>query len=126
MSEAVRRNSHDRAFFLLLTPLAAASLPSLAFCILEMLLWLHASLTRGSVVFHLPAQTFWDHIFSLQSSLFHWIARWNSLATLAATAVFACTLLRPRWRTWTAFALIPYALLLCADFTLRWRTILMP
>ena len=30
------------------------------------------------------------------------------------------TLLLPRWRNYLALTLIPYGLLLCADFTLRW------
>ena len=47
--------------------------------------------------------------------------RWNSDVTMAATALFVSTLLLPRWRHWIGLALIPYGLLLCADFTLRWR-----
>lgn len=127
MPEAIRRHENsDRAFFLLLTPLAALSLPSLAYCILELALWLHASLAAGPVVFHLPARTAWDMLFATQSSVYDWVSRWNSAATLVATAFFVFTLLRPRWRPWTGLALIPYGLLLCADFTLRWRFALTP
>lgn len=126
MSEAARGNLLDRAFFLLLAPLAAASLPSLIFCLLELVLWMHSAASQNALVFHLPPQTGWDRLFAVQSAVYLWVARWNTIATVAATALFAITLLRPRWRHWTAFALIPYALLLCADFTLRWRTALLP
>lgn len=126
MFEAVRRKIRDRAFFLLLTPLAAASLPSLLFCVLEAALWAHSASATKTLVFHLPAEGGWDRLFALQSAIYLWVARWNAMATLAATGLFVCTLLRPRWRTWSAFALVPYALLLCADFTLRWRTALLP
>jgi len=57
---------------------------------------------------------------------YQWVARWNSAATLAATGFFVWTLVLPRWRHWAALALIPYGLLLCADFTLRWRYTLLP
>ena len=126
MSEGARWKLRDRAFFLVLTPLAAASLPSLLFCLIEVALWIHGVLTGSTVVFHLPAQSAWDHLFSLQSTIYMWVARWNALATLAATGLFVSTLLRPRWRHWTVFALVPYALLLCADFTLRWRAVMLP
>lgn len=126
MHEAPHRDWPDRAFFVLLTPLAAASLPSLIYCALELLLWMHGALGRGPILFHAPAQNLWDELFALQSPLYHWIARWNSPATLAATILFVSTLLRPRWRIWTGLALIPYGLLLCADFTLHWRTTLHP
>ncbi len=126
MSEGARRKLLDRAFFLLLIPLTAASLPSLVFCLLEVALWIHGAATSDPVVFHLPAQTGWDRLFAMQSMVYLWVARWNAVATLAATGLFAFTLLRPRWRHWTILALIPYALLLCADFTLRWRTALLP
>ncbi|HTX42201.1 MAG TPA: hypothetical protein VMD25_10270 [Acidobacteriaceae bacterium] len=122
MSEAVRRlENSDRAFFLLLLPLAALSLPSLAYCTLELALWLHGSLASGPVIFHLPPRSAWDMLFAIQSSAYDWVSRWNSAVTLMATAFFVSTLLRPRWRAWTGLALIPYGLLLCADFTLRWR-----
>lgn len=126
MSDSARRKLLDRAFFLVLTPLAAASLPSLVFCLLEVALWIHGAYTGSSASFHLPAQTGWDRLVSMQWAVYLWVARWNALATLAATGLFVSTLLRSRWRNWTAFALVPYALLLCADFTLRLRTILLP
>jgi hypothetical protein len=124
MRDALQRHPPDRfpgrSFALLLTPLLAASLPSLAFCALALALWLHGIPARPPV-FHLPPQTAWDHLLALQLSVYRWIARWNSAVTLAATALFVSTLLRPRWRHYTLLALIPYSLLLCADFTLRWR-----
>ena len=126
MSEGARRKLLDRAFFLVLTPLAAVSLPSLLFCLLEVALWIHGALAGRTAVFHLPAQSGWDHLFSLQSAVYMWVARWNALATLAATGLFVSTLLGHRWRHWTVFSLVPYALLLCADFTLRWRTVMLP
>jgi hypothetical protein len=111
----------DRSFVLLLAPLAAASLPSLAFCALALVLHLHTS--------HAPAlpsalrdraEGVWDHLFAFELSIYQWVARWNSVVTLAATAFFVSTLLRPRWRHCALLALIPYIFLLCADFTLRW------
>jgi hypothetical protein len=126
MSEAARRSLPDRAFFLLLASLAAWSLPSLVFCALEIALWLHSVSARGTVVFRLPPQTGWDHLFALQSFVYLLIARWNAVATLAASGLFVFTLLSPRWRPWLALALIPYAVLLCADVALRCRTALLP
>lgn len=126
MSEAARRYRYDRAFFLLLTPLAAASMPSLVFCVLETVLRVHSALAHGPAVFHLPPQTAWDRLFAIQTAVYQWVAHWNSLATLAATGLFVFTLVRPRWRQWSTLALIPYLLLLCADFTIRWRLPLLP
>lgn len=126
MFDAIRRPQSDRSFFLLLTPLVAASLPSLIFCALATALWLHGVPANHPVLFHLPPHSTWDHLFALELSVYQWVVRWNSAATLAATALFVSTLLRPRWRHWTALALIPYGLLLCADFTLRWRYALLP
>jgi hypothetical protein len=103
-----------------------ASLPSLLYCVLVGMLWLHGSPAKGPVVFHLPPESLWDRLFAVESSIYEWIARWNSLATVAATLVFASMILRPRWRHWLVLALIPYSVLLCADFTLRWRYALMP
>ncbi len=113
-------------FLFLLLPLVALSLPSLLFCLLEIALWLHGSLSAGPVVFHLPPRNRWDGLLAMQTAIYQWIARWNSPATLAATAFFVVTLLRPRWRHWTGLALIPYGLLLCADFTLRMRYTVLP
>jgi hypothetical protein len=59
-------------------------------------------------------------VFLLELASYDWVAHWNSPVTAAATAFFASTLLIPRWRHFAALALIPYGLLLCADFTLRW------
>jgi hypothetical protein len=121
MSEPVPRPQPDRSFFLLLTPLVAVSLPSLLFCALAVVLWMHGVPPNSPALFHLPSQGVWNEIVALQVSAYQWIVRWNSTATLAATAFFVTTLLLPRWRNWTTLALIPYGLLLCADFTLRWR-----
>jgi hypothetical protein len=120
MSDPARRSQPDRSFFLLLTPLVAASLPSLIFCVLAILLWLHGVPAHSAPLFRWPRHGAWDDLLSLEISVYQWVARWNSTATLAATAFFVATLLLPRWRHWTALALIPYGLLLCADFTLRW------
>jgi hypothetical protein len=95
-------------------------MPSLLFCALALVLWLHGIPSHASLVFHLPPRTAWDHLFALQLSVYQWIARWNSAVTLAATAFFVSTLLLPRWRHFAILALIPYGVLLCADFTLRW------
>jgi hypothetical protein len=120
--ESDQRHRPDRPFTLLLAPLIAASLPSLIFCSLALVLWLHAApATSAPVTFHLPPLNLWDHLFALQVSVYQWVERWNSAVTLAATAFFVSTLLLPRWRHYTVLALIPYSLLLCADFTLRWR-----
>jgi len=111
----------DRSFLLLLlAPLAAASLPSLLFCGLAFALRLHR-LPAGTLYFHFPPQTAWDHLLALELSSWQFVTHWNSSVTLAATAVFVSTLLFPRWRHYASLAVIPYALLLCADFTLRWR-----
>lgn len=126
MSDADRSHDPDRAFLLLLTPLTAVSLPSLVFCALELVLWLRSSLSGGRLEFHLPPENGWDQIFAMQSSVYLWVAHWNSIATLAATGFLIFTLIRPRWRHWTGLALIPYGVLLCADFTLRLRTALLP
>jgi len=120
MPEAERRHP-DRAFFLLLTPLAAASLPSLLYCFLALVLWLHGAASGPSPAFHFPPQTAWDHLLAVEVSSYAWVAHWNSTVTLMATAFFVATLLRPRWRHFMGFALVPYSLLLCADFTLRWQ-----
>jgi hypothetical protein len=120
MPEIVLRRS-DRSFFVLLTPLFAASLPSLIFCALALAFWLHGMPAHHSVALHFPGQGIWDQLLDLELSVYQWIVRWNSDATLAATALFVSTLLLPRWRHWMGLALIPYGLLLCADFTLRWR-----
>lgn len=115
---AVRRP--DRSFVLLLAPLVAVSAPSLVFCALVFLLRLHGW-PAGQVDFHLPAQTVWDRVFAVEVSACEFVARWNSAATLAATAFFVSAIVMPRWRSYLALALIPYGLLLCADFTMRWR-----
>ena len=110
----------DRSFVLLLTPLVAVSAPSLRFCVLLVVLRLHG-FSAEPAGFHFPAQTVWDRVFALEVSAYEFVARWNSAATLAATAFFVSTIVLPRWRSYLALALIPYGLLLCADFTLRWR-----
>jgi len=126
MAEALPPRNPERTILLLLAPLAAVSLPSLVFCILELTLWAHGALTTGQVVFHIPARTLWDELLSVQTSVYAWVARWNSAATLAATGVLAFTLLRPQWRHWVGLALIPYGVLLCADFTMHLQSILLP
>lgn len=125
MAEARLRNSSWFAF-LVLAPLFAVSVPSVIFCALEALLWLHGRPAKGPVVFHLAPQNMWDRLFVAETVAYQWISRWNSMATLAATLIFVSTLVRPRWRAWAMLALIPYTVLLCADFTLRWRYALMP
>jgi hypothetical protein len=107
-------------FLSLLVPLTAASLPSLVFCGLAVVMRLHAILTSGQTVLHFPPETAWDALFALQAHVREWLAQWNSLATLAATGLFVATLLVRRWRFWTGLALIPYGVLLCADFTMRY------
>ena len=118
-SSSTRLPLASRSFVLILTPIVAASIPSLLFCTLALALWMHSA-PGNPITLHLPPQSLWDHLFSLQLSVYQWIARWNSAATLAATGFFASTLLLPRWRHYAIVALIPYGLLLCADFTLRW------
>jgi Gpi18-like mannosyltransferase len=120
MSETVARRS-DRSFFVLLTPLFAASLPSLIFCALAFAFWLHGMPAHNPIALHFPPRSIWDELSSLELSVYQWVVRWNSDVTMAATALFVSTLLLPRWRHWIGLALIPYGLLLCADFTLRWR-----
>ena len=126
MAERISRPHRDRSFFLLLAPLAAVSVPSLVFCTLAVALWVHGLPARETIVLHLPPRSRWDDLFAMELSAYRWVARWNWAATLAATAFFVSTLLRPRWRHWIALALIPYGLLLCADFALRWRYALLP
>lgn len=125
MTEALPQKNRDRSFFLILAPLAAASFPSLIFCALALVLSLHGVPGRTAVL-HGTARSTWEQLLALELSAYRWVARWNSFATLAATAFFVSTLLQPRWRHWTSLALIPYGLLLCADFTLRWRSALIP
>lgn len=117
---------HDRFFFVLLAPLMAASVPSLAYCALGLLMWGHRLFGDPQMVLHVPAENLWDRCFVLEANLIHWISQWNAAATLAATALFVFTLLRPRWRYWAGLALIPYGVLLCADFTMRWRYTMFP
>ena len=126
MAEGVPNPNRDRSFFVLLAPLLAVSAPSLIFCSLAVALWLHGLPAQRTLVLHLPPQGGWDDLFAMEMGAYQWVARWNWAATLAATAFFVSTLLRPRWRHWTALALIPYGLLLCADFALRWRYALLP
>jgi hypothetical protein len=126
MSELPLRKSRDRSFLFLLMPLAVASLPSLLFCVLEVALAFHGKNNGSLIVFHLPPRTPWDRLLALQSSVYGWVARWNTSATLAATGLFVATLLLPRWRHWMVLALIPFGLLLCADFTLHLRAALLP
>jgi hypothetical protein len=127
MSAVVPRPSEPgRSFLFLLAPLAAISLPSLVFCLFALVLWAHGALSVGPVVFHLPPKSGWDWLLSAQTSIYGWVSQWNSLSTLGATAVLVFTLLRPQWRHWAGLALIPYGVLLCADFTLRLHPILMP
>jgi hypothetical protein len=126
MVEEVPHRNRDRGFFLLLIPLAVVSVPSLIFCALAVTLWVHGWPAGQPITLHLPPRSGWDAVFALELSAYRWVARWNWVATLAATAFFVSTLLRPRWRHWTGLALIPYGLLLCADFTLRWRYALLP
>lgn len=126
MAEAVRGSNPDRSVFLLVAPLFLVSLPSVLYCALVGLLWLHGVPAKGPMVFHLPPETFWDRLFAVEASVYEWIAQWNAVATVAATLVFACMILRRRWRHWLVLALIPWCVLLCADFALRWRYALMP
>lgn len=126
MAENVRPLNPPWIVVVLLVPLFAVSLPSLVFCALEVLLWLHGAPGKSPVVFHLPPHSLWDRLFVTETIAYRWIARWNSVATLVATFVFVSTLVRARWRYWTMLTLIPYMVLLCADFTLRWRYALMP
>lgn len=126
MSETPLRRRRDRSFLFLLMPLAAASLPSLLFCALELALAFHGNAGGSILVFHLPPRTPWDRLLALQSSLYGWVVRWNASVTLAATGLFIATLLLPRWRHWILLALIPFGLLLCADFTMHWHAALMP
>ncbi|HEY1807711.1 MAG TPA: hypothetical protein VGG42_04065 [Acidobacteriaceae bacterium] len=126
MSDLPRGKRADRPFLFLLMPLALASLPSLLFCGLEIALALHGNRGSGVLVFHLPPRTGWDHLLALQSAVYGWVARWNASCTLAATGLLVATLLLPGWRRSAVLALIPFALLLCADFTLHWRAALLP
>lgn len=121
MPEAVHRPNPDRAFLSLLVPLTAASLPSVIFCVLVFASGLHGIYAGNQIVIHVPPHSFWDHLFLLQARVYAWLTRWNSVATLAASAFFVFTLFRRRWRAFSGLALIPYGLLLCADFTMRWH-----
>jgi len=126
MSEFPRQIRSDRSFLFLLMPLAVASLPSLLFCALEIALALHGNHNGGFITFHLPPRTTWDRLLAMQSAVYGWVSRWNAPATLGATGLLVATLLLPRWRHWMLFALIPFGVLLCADFTLHWRAALLP
>lgn len=126
MSDSSPRLSRDRSFLWFLGPLALASLPSLLFCAMEVSLAVYGTHGRTGIVFHWPPQTAWDRMLLLQSTLYGWVARWNAVVTLAATALLVATLLLQRWRHWLGLVTIPYGLLLCADFTLRWRSALLP
>ncbi|MGA7521419.1 MAG: hypothetical protein WBW84_03000 [Acidobacteriaceae bacterium] len=126
MTELPHPKRADRSFLFLLMPLAVASVPSLLFCALELALALHGNRGGSVLVFHLPPRTPWDRLLALQTSVYGWVARWNPSATLAATGLFVATLLLPRWRHWMLLALIPFGVLLCADFTLHWRAALLP
>lgn len=114
------RRLSDRSFFLLLIPLAAASVPSLIFCVVSLVLRLRGHAAGVIPWLRMPANPPWDDLSSLGIAACDWVAHWNSLITLAATAFLVSTLLLRRWRHFAALALIPYGLLLCADFTLRW------
>lgn len=116
----------DRSFLFLLMPLVVASLPSLLFCALELALAFHGNHNGHLIVFHLPPRTAWDRMLALQLAVYGWLARWNASVTLAATGLLVATLLLPRWRHWMLLALIPFGVLLCADFTLHWRAALLP
>jgi len=60
MPEIVLRRS-DRSFFVLLTPLFAASLPSLIFVRRwRWRLWLHGMPAHHSVALHFPGQGIWE------------------------------------------------------------------
>ncbi|MGC2636223.1 MAG: hypothetical protein WA294_03525 [Acidobacteriaceae bacterium] len=121
MAEAVHHANPDRAFLSLLMPLTAASLPSVVFCALVLASGVHAICAGNQVVFHIPPLSLWDRLFILEAQLYAWLMPWNSAATLAATAFFVFTLSRRRWRPFSGLALIPYGVLLCADFTMRWH-----
>ena len=116
----------DRIFFFLLTPLVALSLPSLLYCALEMAVWLVGGLKGGQAMLRRPPENGWVGLVAMQTAVYEWVLRLNSPATLAATGLFVVTLVWPRWRHWIGLALIPYGLLLCADFTLRWHSSLLP
>jgi hypothetical protein len=64
MSETVARRS-DRSFFVLLTPLFAASLPSLIFCALAFAFWLHGMPAHNPIALHFPPRSIWDELSSL-------------------------------------------------------------
>ena len=126
MSESLHPARADRSFLFLLMPLAVASLPSVLFCALELALAWHGSRASGVLAFHLPPRTAWDRLLALQSLVYGWLARWNATATLGATGLLVATLLLPRWRHWMFVALIPFGVLLCADFTMHCRAALLP
>ncbi|HEY6448249.1 MAG TPA: hypothetical protein VIY53_17450 [Acidobacteriaceae bacterium] len=121
MAEAVHRPNPDRAFLSLLVPLTAASLPSVVFCALVLASGLHGLCAGNQIVFQLPPHSLWDRLFILEARIYEWLTRWNSVATLAASAFFVFTLFRRRWRAFSGLALIPYGVLLCADFAMRWH-----
>ena len=126
MAEGAGRPGPHRTFLFLLTPMAAATAPSLVYCLLTVALWAHGPIAGGAAHLRWPPESGWERVFAWQIRVYGWVARWNSAATLGATALFALALVWPRWRTWAGLALIPYGMLLCADFTLRWRYALMP
>lgn len=126
MPETSRPRTSGWALFVLLAPLFVAAVPSLLFCSLQAILWLHGTATGNPLVFHLPPVNKWDELFAMETDVCAWISRWNATVTLLATLVFVATLLRPRWRHGLIPALIPYSLLLCADFVLRWRYVFLP
>jgi hypothetical protein len=125
MTETARSRNSGWVFFAFMAPLFVAALPSLLFCSLELILWLHGA-NQSPVAFHLPPVNPWDRLFAMETAVYQWISRWNAAVTLLATMAFVATLLRPRWRHGLVPALIPYSLLLCADFALRWRYIFLP
>jgi hypothetical protein len=121
MAEAVYRPNPDRAFLSLLAPLIAASLPSVVFWSLVLASGLHGICAGNQIVFRLPPHSFWDRLFILEARIYAWLTRWNSAATCTATAFLVFTLFRRRWRAFSGLALIPYGVLLCADFAMRWH-----
>jgi hypothetical protein len=114
----------DRRFMVLLAPLAAVSAPSLLFCVLAMAIHVHGFSGGGDS--HRATQTGWEQAVALEISAYQFVARWNSAATLAATAFLVATILLRRWRSYTVLALIPYGVLLWADFTLRLHPTVLP
>ena len=118
---------HSETTYLgLIILMVAASVPSLLFCTLEILLVMHGHMSWNEARYHVPSQNGWDQLLGFDALAYGFIARWNGFITLLATVFMLCSLLRKPWRALIRFALLPYLVILAADLILRLRYHLLP